>query len=170
MHSIPSKVLSPIGKLVMYAYAAKGFGRNVVISMSDGEVAARCGVSRPAVIAALRRLLKIGLLEKVGDPVKQVQAYRICHPMFKSQAEVAPIAIPAAKAACLKCHREVKRLTRAGHCRSCHKDIEIETKVRQVRLAHPGIEAEEIAVILKDQNLLRRMTARVRRVMRESAA
>jgi len=173
VHAIPSSILSPIGKLVLYAYASKGLGKNVVISMSDGEVAARCGVSRPSVIMALRRLVGLGLIKKIGKPVNQVQAYQICHPMFAhSDAAVSleQVRDPIYVAACLKCHREVKRLTRAGYCRACHKDEEIAAKVRQVRVAHPGAEAEEIAVILKDQHQLRRMTARVRRVLRQGAA
>jgi hypothetical protein len=36
---IPSKALSPIGKLAFYALAAKACGTNRTVSMSDGEIA-----------------------------------------------------------------------------------------------------------------------------------
>lgn len=171
VNRLRSDVLSPIGKLVFQAFASNAMGTNRPVSMSDGDIAKRCGVSRPSVIGAIERLLALGLIEKVGPPRKQIQAYRICHQLFASPAGVSESEETPAiwKAGCLKCHREVRRLTRAGYCRGCHKDEEMLAKVRQVQYTHPGIEAEEIAVILKDQHQLHRMTARVRRILRQSA-
>jgi hypothetical protein len=82
VNAIPSKLLSPIGKLVFYALATRAYGTTGKVWMSDGAIALRCGVSRPSVIAGMRQLLELGLVERVGSPVNQVQAYRICHPMF----------------------------------------------------------------------------------------
>jgi hypothetical protein len=50
VNAIPSKQLSPIGKLVFYALAAKSLGTNRTVWISDGAIALSCGVSRPAVI------------------------------------------------------------------------------------------------------------------------
>jgi len=87
VNSIPSRCLSPIGKLVFYALAAKACGTNRTVWVSDGAIAAKCGVSRPAVVAGMRQLLELCLVEKVGAPVNQIQAYRICHPMFNSNRD-----------------------------------------------------------------------------------
>ena len=180
VNAIPSKQLSPIGKLVFYALAAKSMGTNRTVWISDGAVALACGVSRPSVVAGLRQLLDLDLVEKVGLPVNQVQAYRICHPMFgeppATRAEAPanqnekPAAATPAMLSCAKCHRQFKRLTRAGYCRGCSADIELARQVREVRAEHPGIEAEELASKIKDRAKLRRLTARVRRVLREDAA
>jgi len=179
VNAIPSNALSPIGKLVFYALAAKACGTNRTVWMSDGAIALRCGVSRPSVIAGMRQLLELGLVEKVGLPVDQVQAYRICHPMFgasardecgvsvrddKFEGAVAPTL------ACAKCRRPCKRLTKAAYCRSCHADIELAQQIREVSAAYPGISAEELAYKIKDRAELRRLTARVRRVLREAVA
>ena len=74
--------LSPIAKLVFYALATKACGTDRTVWMSDGAIARRCGVSRPSVISGMHQLLAVGLVEKVGLPVIQIQAYRICHPLF----------------------------------------------------------------------------------------
>jgi hypothetical protein len=127
----------------------------------------------------MRQLLEFGLVEKVGAPVNQVQAHRICHPMFGGAAGAGADAsvrqnqpeTPATAAlACAKCRRLCKRLTRAAYCRSCHADAELAQQVREVRAANPGILIEELASKIKDRAELRRLTARVRRVLREAAA
>jgi hypothetical protein len=84
VNAIPSRYLSPIDKLVFYALATKACGTDRTVWMSDGAIARRCGVSRPSVISGLHQLLVLGLVEKVGPPVNQVQAYRICPPMFRA--------------------------------------------------------------------------------------
>lgn len=179
VNAIPSRKLSPIGKLVFYALAAKACGTNRTVWMSDGAIALRCGVSRPSVIAGMRQLLELGLVEKVGSPVNQIQAYRICHAMFgepvggdpgdsgthdKREGAVALVL------ACAKCRRPCKRLTKAAYCRSCHADVELAQQVREVRANNPGLSAEELACKIKDRAELRRLTVRIRRVLREAVA
>ena len=179
VNAIPSKSLSPIGKLAFYALAAKACGTNRTVWMSDGAIALRCGVSRPLVVAGMRQLLELGLVEKVGLPVNQVQAYRICHPMFgepvggdsglsvghdKREDTAAPVL------ACAKCGQPCKRLTKAAYCRTCRADTELAQQVREVRAANPGISAEELAYKIKDRAQLRRLTVRIRRVLREAVA
>jgi DNA-binding Lrp family transcriptional regulator len=144
--------------------------------MSDGAIAAKCGVSRPAVVAGLRQLLELCLVEKVGGPVNQIQAYRICHPMFKPTRDGDTGALEFRKIAegvvppvhsCAKCHRPCKRLTRGGYCRGCTAEIDLARQIREVWAENPGITAEELAYKIKDRAKLKRLTARVRRVMLE---
>lgn len=182
VNAIPSKSLSPIGKLVFYALAAKACGTNRKIWMSEGAIALRCGVSRPSVIAGMGQLLELGLVERVGYPVKQIQAYRICHPMFgagrvqdsdaadfhnKSEGAVATVL------SCVKCHRPCKWLTKAAYCRGCSADVELARQVREVRAENSDITAEELACKIKERARLaklKRLTARVRRVLKEAVA
>jgi hypothetical protein len=151
VNSIPSKALSPTAKLVFYALATKACGTNRKVWMSDGAIALRCGVSRPSVIVGMRQLLELGLVERVGLPVNQIQAYRICHPMFgeagrhgsgaSNSPEKATIS-GASILLCAKCHRPCKRLTRAAYCRGCSADSELVRQIREVWAENPGIGAE----------------------------
>lgn len=147
--------------------------------MSDGAIALRCGVSRPSVIGAMRQLLELGLVERVGSPVNQIQAYRICHPMFGGaqsddsgprDVRDGPQGAAGAPLACAKCRRPCRRLTKAAYCRGCSGDIELARQIREVQAEHPGISAEELAHKIKDRAELKRLTARVRRVLREAVA
>src|ERR1019366_6051375 len=165
------------GKLVFYALAAKACGTDRMVWMSDGAIALRCGVSRPSVIAGLRQLLELGLVERVGLPVNQIQAYRICHPIFgtagsrdsgaSDSSEKAAVS-GASILLCAKCRRPCKRLTRAAYCRGCSADVELARQIREVWAENPGIGAEELAYKIKDPAQLKRLTARVRRVLQEA--
>jgi hypothetical protein len=132
---------------------------------------------RPSVISGMRQLLDVGLVEKVGLPVNQVQAYRICHPMFgagsghaniaDSTEPASPLASPAR--ACGNCHRLCNRLTRAGLCRGCKADSDLAARVREIRAElGAGASPEQIAERMKqiaEERGRRRLTARVRRAM-----
>ena len=177
--AIPSKSLSPIGKLVFCALAAKACGTSRKIWMSDGAIALRCGVSRPSVIAGMRQLLELGLVEKVGSPISQVQAYRICHRMFRPPRSGDPAAsdvhdrsagAAASLLSCAKCRRPCRWLTKAVYCRSCSADIELAHQIHEVHAENPGISPEELAHKIKDRAELKRLTARIRRVLREAVA
>lgn len=179
VNAIPSKSLSPIGKLVFYALAAKACGTNRTVWMSDGAIASRCGVSRPSVIAGIRQLLELGLVERVGLPVNQVQAYRVCHRMFgEAQSNDSgardvrdkPVGAAGSLLVCAKCRRPCRRLTKTAYCRSCNADIELARQILEVRAEHAGISPEELAYKIKDRAALKRLTARVRRLLREAVA
>jgi hypothetical protein len=127
----------------------------------------------------MRQLLELGLVEKVGSPVNQVQAYRICHRMFGGaqgddsgarDVRDKPEGGAGLLLACAKCRRPCRRLTKAGYCRGCIADIELARQIGEVRAEQPGISAEELAYKIKDRAELKRLTARVRRVMREAVA
>jgi len=169
--AIPSKRLSSGAKVVFGVLAEDSCGTDRIISLSHHSIAERAGLSHPSVGVALKRLATLGLIAKVGVPIDQVQGYRIVHPKFKAILVPDQEAAPATeKAACLKCHREVNRLTKAGYCRGCSKDLDIAVKVRRLQEKHPSAGAEELAVILKDQLELHRMTTRVRRVLNSKIA
>jgi hypothetical protein len=133
------------------------------------------GVSRPSVITGMRQLLALGLVEKVGLPVNQIQAYRICHPLFgkapgrKVTSDLPSGSNPAAMImrSCASCHRPCRRLTRAGICRGCQSDSDLAARVREIRVelgpdASPERIAERMKQIAEDRGR-RRLTARVRR-------
>lgn len=112
---------------------------------------------------------------KVGSPVNQVQASRTCHPTFGGAAagdsgasgvHDKPHGAVASVLSCAKCHRPCKRLTKAAYCRSRHADIELAQQIREVQAENPGISAEALAYKIKDRAKLKRLTARVRRVLR----
>ena len=69
-----------------------------------------------------------------------------------------------------KCHRPCKRLTKAAYCRGCNADFELAQQVRDVWSENPGSAAEELAYKIKDRAKVKRLTARVRRVLKEAVA
>ena len=128
-------------------------------------------------ISGMHQLLALGLVEKVGLPVNQIQAYRICHPLFgKTSGHTATSDLPSSSSpaavalrSCASCHRPCRRLTRAGICRGCQSDSDLAARVREVRSelgtgATPEQIAERLKQIAEDRGW-RRLTARVRRVL-----
>src|ERR1035438_237233 len=110
-------------------------------------------------------------------PVNQIQAYRICHPLFGKVAghtvatDPSSSSSPAAMAmrTWASCHRPCRRLTRAGICRGCQSDSDLAARGREIRSElGPGASPEPIAERMKqiaEDRGRRRLTARVRRVM-----
>jgi DNA-binding Lrp family transcriptional regulator len=154
VNSLPSRTLQPTGKIVFYALADEAKGTNRVVSLSDSAIALRSGISRPAVVAALRRLCELKLIEKDGAPVKQVQGYRITHRMFGAprgeraapESEIKEPPVKRTSVVCPKCSRLVPSLLKVGHCRKCNwtKQVrQISEQVADERLAQ--IEAKRIA-------------------------
>lgn len=143
VNAIPSKVLPPIGKLVFYAIAQESRGTNLPVWLSDGTLAERCGVSRPSVVEMLRRLVKVGLLDKFGNPVRQIQGYQIKHSMFTegsgrrggargdTEAQEPSKAAPAS-VTCPKCGKPRRGLLKVGWCRSCNSVRNTEKIARRV--------------------------------------
>jgi hypothetical protein len=171
--ALPSSTLSPIGKLVFIAYANKSKGTDAAVCISDGKLALKCGCSRTAVLAGRKQLVKIGRLVEAGSPIRQVQPYKIYHPYFQARVNFGTVDTerrsPDAALQCADCKRKVKRLGTAGMCRSCVTDAEYRVKLKEAKAANPGLEAEELAVWIKDRIGLRRITTRVRRLLREDA-
>ena len=61
-------------------------------------------------------------------------------------------------------------VTLAEHRSGCSADVELVRQIREVWAENPGIAAEELAYKIKDRAKLKRLTARVRRVMQEAVA
>jgi hypothetical protein len=128
------KDLSAYSKVVLggIGLASHGSGR---ISMSHGAIGKICGVSRTQVLACYRELSAAGLLEAHGEPVKQIQSYRILHPRLIGK-KVAELTKPIAKpkpglVSCPKCGKQCKRLKNVGYCRKCGWKEEIRALARE---------------------------------------
>lgn len=136
VRALPKKALSPTGKLVFSEYAERSRGTDRAVAASERDIAAGSGISRASVIPALRQLLKIGLFVKDGLPVKQIQAYRIIHPMFKAsehQAKEPEKRLgPHDWVTCPACYREKPSLLKVGWCRACAADKKVEHISRRV--------------------------------------
>lgn len=132
--------LKPTAKLVFAVLAMDSKGTTRRVALSDGVIAVRAGISRPSVIEGLRTLSAAGFIEAAGDPVKQVQAYRIKHRTFRATAPEVEAAPPETKASgakdgfvkCPKCHKRCKGLLKVGWCRSCSWHLKIERIAERV--------------------------------------
>lgn len=137
VNSIPSKWLSPIAKLVFYAFGDESKGTTKAIWLSDSDLADRSGVSRPSVIEAREQLEGLGLLARHGKPIKQVQGYQIMHWMFRTPGSFACAEItdgPKRRGMirageltptiiqCPRCARHCGGLLKVGWCRRCNSD------------------------------------------------
>jgi hypothetical protein len=133
---IPAKFLSFLGKVVFYALARESRGTNRTVWISDGDLALRCGASRPSVLYALRKLVAIGLIEKSGEPVHQIQGYRILHAAFKAaKSDVGNIVEPPAKkpqVICPQCQKPRTAITKTGTCKACNAVNRTERIARRV--------------------------------------
>lgn len=82
----------------------------------------------------MARLCEAGLLKKHGDPIKQVQAYRILHPRLLSSIAEEPEEKPTvirSSIVCPKCHQKRPALLRCGICRSCNWDLKVRRIARE---------------------------------------
>jgi hypothetical protein len=152
VNSLPSRILQPTGKLVFYALADEAKGTSRVVCLPDSVLAARSGVSRPAVVAALRRLCALALIAKDGAAVKQVQGYRITHRMFSAATSegggveaLKPVKQKPAPVSCPKCFKPVPSLLKVGCCRSCNWTNRVRQISEQVADERMGAEARKTA-------------------------
>ncbi len=126
-----SSKLSPADKLVLAAMGMESFsdGR---IAISHLGLARLCSLGRSTVFRALRSLEKEGLIARLGGPIKQVQAYRLLHPIFAGTVtQEGPIRVKTARRLlrCAKCNRDVRGLSKAGWCRICMNDLKLGRKI-----------------------------------------
>lgn len=137
VRKLPKRELSPLGKLVFGEYADRSKGTNCRVLASESDIAEGCGIGRTSVIAALKQLQRAGLIEKSGDPVKQVQGYRITHWMFREPKPKETTAavdngkkrkprwggdITPTMVRCPRCSRHCGGLLKVGWCRRCNAD------------------------------------------------
>lgn len=108
------KDISPAAKLVLLGYDMESYGADV-IGISDGAIGDAVGIARTTVLFARQELVRLGLIEEDGTPIKQVQPYRLA---YRTPAEAAKNTLMA----CAKCARRCKQLGKVGWCRSCVVD------------------------------------------------
>ena len=144
VNAIPSKILTPIGKLIFYAFASEARGTRKTVWVSDSELALKCGVTRVSVVANRPRLVELGLMDKAGGLRGQVQGYRIVHPAFQESKEVAEVAAKVLEMkTCPNCHKQRRGLLRVGWCRSCNSVKTTEAIARRVYLTEASYRQEE---------------------------
>lgn len=159
----PPKVMKPFAKVILGAMRMHSRNGRQPVSMSDGAIARGCGLSRPTVIAGLRRLLELGKIERDGEPVKQIQAYKVSPARFeKERAQPASSRSAARLVQCGKCKLGRKMLNRAGLCRGCAAEVKLDADVKQA-VAELGTSAspEQIAAHLR----LGKLAARIERMI-----
>lgn len=145
--AVPSKLLSPVGKLVFAAMAVESRGSLRTVVLSDGDLARCCGASRGAVISGRKQLEGLELIGKDGDPVEQVQPYKILHPMFakapRHGTKTMPMSSPETMPEqpqfrkkpmeiCPKCNKLRVALKPSGWCRNCEAKKTTEDIARRV--------------------------------------
>lgn len=121
---------------VVFAAMALEFRNGQLIYVSRTALAGICGMSRRQVSYSVAKLRSFGLIQTAGRRAKQVQPYRLVHPLFEPNPEVAerePKVVTARRLLkCGKCHREVYGLAKTGWCRTCMNDLKLTRKVRRV--------------------------------------
>ena len=127
--------LPPTAKLALQGMAMEAYGAGE-LAISHQALANVCGSSRPTILQGLKHLCRAGLIEKMGDPEKQVQRYRFLHPKFAVKSPPKPGSIAAQNrgipVACPQCRRICKRLPRIGVCRTCSTEARTERTARRV--------------------------------------
>ena len=113
-------------KLVLAGLAMESYGSGH-ISISHQAVAAICGINRITVLNGLARLCEVGLIEKDGAPVRQVQPYKILHARLVD----AQAAVVKPKLECPRCHGRCLQLLRVGYCRHCRWKDKVRGVVRE---------------------------------------
>ena len=124
------KDLSASCKVVFAGLAMESYGSGR-ISISHQAIAAICGISRITALDSLARLREVGLIDKDGTPVNQVQPHRILHSRLVGAQAAAIAAGPEESLECPRCHRSCKQLLRVGYCRACRWQDKIRGIVRE---------------------------------------
>lgn len=130
-------------KAVLMGIAIHGGGESVV-ALSQGFIAAACGIERSTVKKGLDALEKHGLLKKSGGEVDQVQPYEVLYPLI-----VTALRQKTTGAAVTRSHKSTPALVKClkpscgtlcrphktGWCLKCRKEIELEAKIRRIATA-----------------------------------
>lgn len=104
------KDLKPCEKLTLMVLDMES--RNAdSIAVSHNAIARLAGMSRTSALASMSALVKHGLIEPSGEPIKLVQPYRL---LYKTQDRR-----PKPTVKCCECDQPCYSVSKAGHCRSC---------------------------------------------------
>jgi hypothetical protein len=151
----------------------KGHGAREV-EMDYGEMAENLGISESTAKRGIARLVARQHV-RVTHRNNRPNIYTLLSSVFAEGATLMPVEgqrmatpKPEPLKPCLRCKRPCRRLSRnAGWCRGCVDDVEFRAKVRMLRTKYPEASERELAIIIKQECGLQRMTARVRKALRE---
>ena len=117
-------------KALFDAFSQHGKGREVV-ALSQVQLAEAIGGDRGTVQVALAALERVGLIEKYGAPVDQIQAYRMMHPALLRRDAAAEIVVArkVQLSPCAKCRKPCVPSGKTGWCRGCTGDIVLDGKI-----------------------------------------
>lgn len=136
-----SKAITPATKLVLAALGDAAWQSKTpgFAGASHNSLAAMAGLSRTQVLESLKVLTAIGLIEKNGDPVHQVQQYRFLHPRMKVK-EAKDLSrlnkenlVP--KPRCSNCEKRSNTINQTGWCFSCRTRVELLADLRRESVA-----------------------------------
>lgn len=127
------KDLTLSAKVLIAVMHQESVGTGIVF-LSDEVLSQKCGVGRRTVGDARVLLQKMGLIIPHGDPVNQVQAYRLLHIRHgedarnkinelkesKKQKKLVSGNTPVFQ--CTKCPQKMTKQTKSGLCGSCAED------------------------------------------------
>lgn len=156
--------INPCSKLTLAAMNMESKCSGFVFA-SDEAIADLAGISRASVIAARTLLEHKELIEKNGDPIGQVQGYKLLHAdMAPSESAKASgqADIPKGGPQCSKCKKSIKNQTKTGLCRKCARQKH-DAEVYEAARAHLRSDdhAEIVATIEQERALKKWHPARV---------
>ena len=128
--------LTLAAKVVLVGMGIEAQGKTT-IAISHQSLAVVCGMVRPTVSSALKELVKAGQLEAIGKPVKQVQPYRLLHPLFAfgkgGELDVRTVrGKGTGYVMCYRCGTFCKQLPPDKICGACKRQGNIEKTAERV--------------------------------------
>lgn len=127
---LADRELPPAAKLAFEAMTMESYSSGQ-IAISHQAIARLCGIGRITVLDSLKRLVSKGLIEKIGEPQKQIQRYKLNVAPARS-GSTPVVSRPKPTVLCPKCRKLRGGLLRVGVCRSCSRKYEIRTIAREV--------------------------------------
>ncbi len=102
-----------------------------LMSISHAALARTCGIARHSILRGIRSLQAAGLISAEGDPVMQVQKYRLRAPLFRGGATAKDEAVEAnPKPVLVMC--PCGNLCKNTPCRKCRNRADMERTARRV--------------------------------------
>lgn len=126
------------------------------IAVSHNAIARLAGISRTSALASIAALVEHGLIGPAGDPIKQVQPYRLIYKGMDRKT------IPTIK--CSECKHPCYAVNKAGYCRTCATRIEDDRLyAAALMVLGPGATPQQIALHHNTEKQAKRWIAARRR-------
>src|SRR6185369_4145904 len=120
-----------LGAKVIFAAMAMESYSSGECKISNQAIATLIGAARMTVSNAIAQLQMEGLIEPIGEPVKQIQHYRLLHPKFAvSLGSSVEAAADPLLHNCAKCG-QLRRVNKACVCYSCVRKMNAAAKIAQ---------------------------------------